>query len=378
MARAFLDSWPGRVTAGLVIGSHCPIDLPRAMSWHQGAHPAPDERSLAAGIAALAFVASGEADEPLVFLLSGGASSLMAAPVSSVSVDQKRRVTSTLLSAGADIDTLNTVRKHLSRVKGGWLAAQTAARSVTLAISDVVGDDLSVIASGPTVGDPTRFSDALLALDRFGGRAAYPPPVVRWLEAGRAGIAPETPKPGDARLLRATARVIGSRRDAMEGARAAADALGYRTVVIEGAISGEARVAAREHVATLARQVRPSAGPTCVISSGETTVTVTGRGLGGRNQEFALAAAPLLASIGSEVVLASVGTDGIDGPTDAAGALADTSTLVRAEQAALGDPARYLDANDSYPFFSALADLLVTGPTETNVGDLQVVLIAGK
>jgi hydroxypyruvate reductase len=277
---------------------------------------------------------------------------------------------------GADIHELNTVRKHVSAIKGGRLAQATAGSVLTLAVSDVVGDDLSVIASGPTVPDDSTYAQALDILGRRGGHAAYPDPVVARLRQGVAGGVPETPRTGDARLARAVARVIGPQRGAIEGARQSAESLGYHVHVVREPVTGEARVAALDHVDRVSAVARALPRPLCIISSGETTVTVRGSGKGGRNQEFALAMAPALGRLGVDVAAASIGTDGIDGPTDAAGAVVDPSTLVRAAAAGLRAPDAYLADNDSYAFFAAIGDLIQTGPTCTNVGDLQVILVA--
>jgi hydroxypyruvate reductase len=246
---------------------------------------------------------------------------------------------------------------------------------LTLAVSDVVGDDLSVIASGPTVPDESTFGRALQILDTRGGAAAYPAAVVERLRQGAAGTLPETPATGDARLARSMARVIGPQRGAIDGAEAAARRLGYHVQIVQAPVTGEARESAAAHVAQVAAMARALPRPLCVISAGETTVTVRGRGKGGRNQEFALAMAPILGSLGGDVAATSIGTDGIDGPTDAAGAVVDSSTLRRAQAAGLS-PDDFLNDNNTYAFFERLNDLLKTGPTSTNVGDLQVILVA--
>lgn len=343
----------------------------------EGGHPLPTVESERAGRRALDIADSVAEGESLLVLLSGGASALMAVPAEGLSLDDKRAATRQLLRAGADIGALNTVRKHLSAIKGGWLAARTRGACHTLVISDVVGDDLSAIASGPTVADASTFTDALDVIRRFGGEEAYPPSVATRLRAGARGVADiaETPKPGDRRLARSTATIIGSRRDAMAGAAACAAALGYRVVRIDEAIVGEARTAAVAHLRAALAAAAGDERPTCVVSSGETTVHVTGSGSGGRNQEFALAAAEPIAAIAWPVLLGSVGTDGIDGPTDAAGAWVDSRTLTRAAAAGLR-PAAFLTDNNAYAFFDALGHLIRTGPTGTNVGDLQVILLA--
>jgi hydroxypyruvate reductase len=341
-----------------------------------GGHPVPTAASERAGRRALALAGSLGPDDRLLVLLSGGASALMAVPADGLMLDDKRSATETLLEGGADIHAFNTVRKHLSAIKGGWLAAATRAGCDVLAISDVVGNDLSVIASGPAVADASRFEDALAILERFGGAGRFPRAVVERLQAGAAGRVPETPKPGDPRLARVRAAVIGSRRDAMDGAAAEAEARGYHVARIEAPVVGEARLAASAHVrAAVAAGSSERKRPLCVVSSGETTVHVTGKGRGGRNQEFVLAAAQLLDQLRTPASVASVGTDGVDGPTDAAGAYADQTTVDRA-LAAGRPPDRYLSDNNAYAFFEPLGDLIHTGSTGTNVGDLQVILLA--
>jgi len=374
MAAAAARRLGSRIRAGLVVAS-TPASVPDGFEFIVGGHPIPTVDSERGGRRALEIAGSLQPDERLLVLVSGGASALMAVPADGITLEDKRATTDRLLRAGADIHALNTVRKHLSSIKGGWLAARAGGLCDALVISDVVGDDPSFIASGPTVVDASRFDEALDVLRRFGGEASYPPAVVARLRQGGAGAVPETPKPGDPRLAQTRTAVIGSRRDAMAGAAAEAGALGYHVSRLDDAVVGEARTTAVAHLrATLAR----AAGlgrPACIVSSGETTVHVTGRGRGGRNQEFALAAADLLAATAGPAVVASVGTDGIDGPTDAAGAIADSTTIGRAAAAGL-IPGRYLSDNNAYAFFEALGDLIHTGPTGTNVGDLQVILLA--
>ena len=343
--------------------------------WCDAGHPLPDEGSLRGARRALEIAGASHSDDVLVVLLSGGGSALMTLPAPELSLEMKQRTARTLMEQGADIYELNTVRKHLSAIKGGRLAVAARGRVLTLAVSDVVGDDLSVIASGPTVADDSTYEDALRTISRRGGVEAYPREVVSHLRRGVSGEVPETPKRGDERLARAAARVIGPQRGAIDGARKAAEELGYHVHVVAEPITGEARDSAREYVAALARIAASLPRPLCVISSGETTVTVVGRGKGGRNQEFALAMAPSLDTIGPRVLAASIGTDGIDGPTDAAGAVVDPTTLQRAHALGLPHAQSYLDDNNAYAFFERLGDLIRTGPTNTNVGDLQVVLV---
>lgn len=375
MATAAWRILGSQIRSGLVIAPSR-VEAPAALERVVGGHPAPTAGSERGGRRALALAESVEPGETLLVLLSGGASAMMAVPVGAVSLDDKRQTTDRLLRAGADIQALNTVRKHISAIKGGRLAAAAAGRSRTLAISDVVGDDLSVIGSGPTVPDATTFDAAIEVLRRFGGQDGYPSSVVAHLIAGARGETPDTPAPGDARLSRATAAVIGGRRDAMDGAIEAAERRGYSVLRVDDPVVGEARTAAVAHLRSILPRASTLGRPICIVSSGETTVRVRGSGKGGRNQEFALAAASLLAAEDVAAAMASAGTDGVDGPTDAAGAVVDTTTLDRARSAGLREPAHYFDDNNAYAFFSALGDLIHTGPTGTNVGDLQVVLIA--
>jgi glycerate 2-kinase len=341
----------------------------------RGGHPIPDDGSERGGRRALDLAESLRDRETLLVLLSGGASALMAVPADGITLTDKQRTTVQLLRAGADIYALNTIRKHLSAIKGGWLADRAAGRVRTYVISDVVGDDVSVIASGPTVFDASTFDDARRLVDRFGGAGAFPAPVVERLDRGVRGEVRDTPKPVTGSLAQPPIEVIGSRRNAMAGAAARAASLGYEVLRIDDAIVGDAREAAVSHVRAVLARAADVRRPACVVSSGETTVRVTGTGRGGRNQEFALAGAEPLAHAGGDAVLASVGTDGVDGPTDAAGAMADATTLERARRANL-HAAHFLNDNNSYAFFDALGDLVRTGPTGTNVGDLQVILLA--
>jgi hydroxypyruvate reductase len=351
--------------------------LPAGARWQDASHPLPDAGSIAGARQALATAAAAGPNDLLLMLLSGGGSALMALPAAGIELTEKQQTARTLMEQGADIHELNTVRKHLSAIKGGRLAAAARGNVLTLAVSDVVGDDLSVIASGPTVPDDSTYAAALEVLASRGGQARYPERIVEHLRHGAAGKHPETPKPGDARLDRAMARVIGSQRGAIDGARRAAEALGYRVHIIAEPVTGEARVAAGQLVDRIERQRQTlPPPPLCIIASGETTVTVVGKGRGGRNQEFALALAAALPRLGPSTAGASIGTDGIDGPTDAAGAIVDTSTLARASAAGVGNTDVYLNNNNTYEFFDTLNDLIRTGPTSTNVGDLQVILVA--
>lgn len=373
MASAFVRMPHLAIRQAVAIGTHAHADLPSSVEWIESSHPFPDSRSEAAGSRAIAMAEQVHSGEALVILLSGGASALMASPVAGLSLADKIDATRTMMAAGADIHALNTVRRHLSRVKGGRLAAASVGTTITLAISDVVGDDLHAIGSGPGVPDASTWSDAAAALDRFGA-AAHSDRVRSVIRAGTAGELPDTPKPGHPSLARARAMVIGSRLDAMIGARLAAIECGYRPVVLTEPVTGEARHAGPDWFARARGLVGPTARQVCVISSGETTVRVAGSGTGGRNLEFALSIADAIASI-PRCAMASIGTDGIDGSSGVAGGIVDTTTMARAARAGLQPPGHYLTANDSFAFFAPLGDAVRLGRTNTNVGDLQVLLI---
>ena len=373
MLNAFAASTDIPLRRMLGIGPSRPPSLPDGAEWEDGGHPLPTEGSVAAARRALEIAQASGADDLLVVLLSGGGSALMAVPASGVTLADKQQTARTLMEQSADIHELNTVRKHLSTIKGGQLAIAARGTVLTLAVSDVVGDDLSVIASGPTVADDSTYTDALAILNARGGEAAFPRAVVERLRRGTAGEVPETPASGDVRLQRAISRVIGPQRGAITGAEVAARSLGYHVHVVREPVTGEARESAVAHVRRVASEAGTLPRPFCVISSGETTVTVRGRGRGGRNQEFTLAMAGVLAELGENVAAASIGTDGIDGPTDAAGAIVDSTTLQRAHDARLAAD-DFLKDNNTYAFFERLDDLIKTGPTATNVGDLQVIL----
>ena len=377
MAAAFVSAVPAAGARGL-IASPQPGTPAGDLQWFDVGHPAPTAGSVASGRRALALAAGLRPDEVLVLLLSGGASAGLAAPAAGLTLEDKSAATSVLLRSGVAIDGLNCVRKHLSAIKGGRLAAAARGRAVTLAISDVVDpvpDDPAVIGSGPTTPDPTTFAEALAICRAAPGAGSLPAAALDVLERGARGEVEESPKPGDPRLAGAAFHLIGSRRDAAAGAARTARELGYAVTTIDEPLTGEARRAGEDYVRTVARLAWERPGPLCVVSAGETTVRVTGAGRGGRNQEFALAAAAPLARRFSDAVVASVGSDGVDGPTDAAGALVDTTTPARAAERGLRRPEHYLAANDSWTFFDALGDLIRTGPTDTNVGDLQVALI---
>jgi glycerate 2-kinase len=336
----------------------------RRIRINECGHPIPDGRGIR-GARRIAGIARQAGPRDLVIcLISGGASALMPLPSRGITLAKKQKITRSLLASGATIHEINCVRKHISAIKGGQLARLAyPATLVTLILSDVIGDDLDAIGSGPTVPDRSTIADVQAVGAKYG------------IAIDAAGLA-ETPKPGDPIFTRATHVLVGSNELAVEAAAREARRLGYRTLVLTSFLEGEAREVARVHAA-IAKEIeahgRPVPRPVCVISGGETTVTIRGQGLGGRNQEFALAAAIDIADLHGTLIL-SAGTDGTDGPTDAAGAVVDETTLARA--GALGlDAAAFLRNNDSYRFFEATGDLIKTGPTGTNVADIQIMLV---
>jgi hydroxypyruvate reductase len=370
MASAVREVLGDLVRDSLVITKHGhrgAFDFP---CWETG-HPVPDEAGFQAALAVREFVSHCTERDLVMAAISGGASALLPAAAPPLKLQSKQDATELLLKAGADIGELNAVRKHLSFLKGGRLAALAAPATVIgLLLSDVIGDRLDVIGSGLTAPDPTSFRDALAVLDRYELRERVDRSVLNHLLNGSASRIDETPKPGDPIFERVHNVVVGSNRLALAAAAQEAQALGYRPRILSSDLQGEARMQAKDMVAELGGEL----GPACVLAGGETTVTVRGAGKGGRNQEFALAAAIELRGI-PNLALLSAGTDGTDGPTDAAGAIALGDTVDRA--AALGMSAEtYLSENDSYPFFDRLDDLVRTGPTGTNVMDVCVLLTA--
>ena len=366
-----------RIHRGLVAVKYGHLSPVERIQVLEAAHPVPDEDGLeAAGRLADLLEDAGEGDL-VICLLSGGGSALIPSPVPPVTLHDKQEVTDLLLKSGAEIDEINCVRKHLSLLKGGGLArAAYPARVLTLILSDVVGDPLDVIASGPTVGDPTTFNDALIILDRYNLFEKVPEAVRTRLTLGVEGKHLETPKPGDPELSDVINLLVGTNTIAVQAAEDTARALGYHTIVLSSTVTGETRDAAADHAAVareIIEQDLPVARPACALSGGETTVTIKGKGMGGRNQEFALASSLGIEGLPGALIL-SGGTDGTDGPTDAAGAVADGTTVERAQALNL-DPMAFLDNNDSYTFFEKLGDLLITGPTLTNLMDLRVILV---
>jgi hydroxypyruvate reductase len=342
----------------------------------EAGHPVPDDNGITGAQRMLALAHEAKKDDLVFCLLSGGGSALLPLPAEGLSLTDKQQTIRVLMSCGATIHEINAVRKHTSGIKGGRLAlAADPARVVSLILSDVVGDDLDVIASGPTVPDASTFADCLAIIQKYDIEHQLPGAVLEHIRNGRANRHAESPKPGNPVFENTRHIIIGSNFEAISAAQEKARTLGYHTLVLSSMLEGETRHVAHVHGA-IAREIHktgnPIAMPACILSGGETTVTMTGDGKGGRNQEFALAAAIDIAG-SDRIVIMSGGTDGTDGPTDAAGAIADNHTVSRAT--ALGmEPTRFLNDNDAYHFFHRLGDLLITGPTHTNVMDLRIVI----
>ncbi len=371
LARALENVLSGREYTGRILVKHGHrVPLSRIVV-EEGGHPLPDGAGLRATERLLAELDGSRAEDRIFFLLTGGASALLVAPAEGITLEDKIRTTELLLRSGADIRALNAVRKHLSRVKGGRLAEKIAPASIlALVVSDVIGDDLSSIGSGPAVADPTTFEDCLQIVARYGIKEKLPESVRARLEAGARGELPETPKPGDTALARARHIILASNRLSLEAARARASALGFEAEIFRADMVGDVHEVAGEYAARLQELARKGGKPSALLAGGELTLVVRGSGLGGRNQEFALACALHLEGTPGAMVLAA-GTDGTDGPTDAAGAFADGDTVNRARKIGL-DPNAVLVNNDSYRLFDRLGDLLKTGPTGTNVNDLVI------
>jgi len=374
MARGVERVLGKKISGGFVNVQEGDSPQTRLVNVNPSGHPVPDERGQF-GARHIESIARGATSRDLLIcVISGGASALMPSPNDPVTLEQMRHTTSQLLACGATIHELNTIRKHIETLKGGQLARMAApAQIISLILSDVVGDDLDVIGSGPTVGDTSTFRDAARIFEKYG--VTPPASVAARIARGVNGEIAETPRADEIENVQNL--IVGSNRLAIDAAAAKARELGYRTMVLSTFVEGETADAAKTHAAIvkeILRNGRPIRQPACVLSGGETTVTVRGAGTGGRNQEFVLAAAIALEGFRPFTIL-SAGTDGIDGPTDAAGAIANEDTLKCARALGL-DPREFLRHNDSYHFFERLNGLIKTGPTGTNVMDVRVMLIA--
>jgi hydroxypyruvate reductase len=377
MAQAVEELLGDRVTAGVVnvkYGHAAPLNIVKV---NEAGHPVPDEAGLRGTHDIIQLLRKTTEKDLVVCLISGGGSALLPCPAEGLTLADKQAVTKLLLECGANIHEINAVRKHISRVKGGRLARLAYPSTViSLILSDVIGDNLDSVASGPTAPDESTFEDCLKILERYPIEHRVPKAVLDLLEKGARGIVEETPKADDPAFQRTQNLIVSSNILAVKAAKQKAEELGYHALILSSFVDGETREVAKVHAA-IAKEIlssgHPIPRPACVISGGETTVTIRGAGLGGRNQEFVLAAAIEIAGL-ENVVILSAGTDGTDGPTAAAGAIADGATVRRAKEIG-ADPQRYLQNNDSYHFFQPLGDLLITGPTKTNVMDLRFVLV---
>jgi len=376
MARAMelrLGRW---LDGGFVVVKRGHAVRTRRIVVAEAGHPVPDQSGQRAAARLCARAAELGRNDLLIVLLSGGASSLLPAPVAGITLGDKQRTTQQLLRCGAGIREINTVRKHLSRIKGGRLVELTKATVVTLILSDVLGDDLSAIASGPTVPDPTTYQDAIAILKDYRIWRAVPQRVRRHLDRGCRGLVSETPKPGSSLFRRVHHHIVGNNAAAVTAVTRAAREAGLRTLVSTLAMTGEARDRGRQFGAMAKKMVRkgqPLRRPCCLVAGGETTVTVTGKGTGGRAQEFAAAAALEIAGL-TRVWVVAIGTDGTDGPTDAAGAMVDGDTVARAQDLAVNLTGA-LAHHNTYPALKRLHQLIITGPTGTNVNDLYLLLL---
>jgi len=377
MARAIEEIFEDRITKGLITtkyGHGLPLKYTEII---EAGHPLPDEKGMEGAHMIKDLLKTTGPKDLVLFLISGGGSSLLPIPSNGITLEEKQGLTQLLLNCGADIKEINTIRKHISQIKGGWLARWAFPSTViTFILSDVVGDPLDSIASGPTVADPTTFHDAWEILKKYHLLKEIAPSIHQHLMRGKEGKVEETPKLGDPVFEKVHNLLVASNIIALSAAEKEAKSCGFNTLVLSSSIVGETREAACFHGA-LVREVfasgHPIPKPACILSGGETTVTIKGEGKGGRNQEFVLSGAFEINGM-EKTVLLSGGTDGTDGPTDAAGAIADHTTITRAKEMGL-NPMKYLENNDSYHFFKNLGDLLITGPTRTNVMDVRIILI---
>lgn len=379
MAAAIEELVGKRLTNGIINVKYGHVTELGKVKLIEAGHPVPDKNGQEGARAILDLAYHAGKDDLVLCLISGGGSALLPLPPQDITLKEKQETIKALLSCGAAIQEINALRKHISMIKGGRLAqAAYPATIVSLILSDVVGDDLDVIASGPTVPDSSTFSDCIKILDKYDITKRLPQTVVNHIRQGFAKKIQETPKKGDPAFKDTQNLIIGSNMEAILAAKQISESLGYNTLVLSSMIEGETRHVAHVHTA-IAKEIlktgHPLPSPACILSGGETTVTIRGEGLGGRNQEFALTAAIDIAG-NENIVVLSGGTDGTDGPTDAAGAIADTVTLKRAGEQGI-DPLHFLLKNDSYHFFKKLGDLLITGPTNTNVMDLRIMIVNG-
>ncbi|MFV0436887.1 MAG: glycerate kinase [Desulfopila sp.] len=376
MAAALERILGARITTGIIVVKYGHTEPLARIRTIEAAHPIPDDAGANGARQVLELVSAATADDLVICLISGGGSSLLPLPAAGLTLEDKQKTTAALLASGATIHEVNTVRKHLSALKGGLLArAASPATLISLIISDVIGDDLDTIASGPTVADSTTFADCDAIIRKYRLNTTLPPRVLDRLDQGLAGSLAETAKPEERCFTTALTTILAGNLEAVQRVEYAARQQGYNTLILSSMLEGESREIAKSLVA-IARECSqsglPVAPPACIIAGGETTVTIRGGGKGGRNQEMALSAAIALESL--PITFLSCGTDGNDGPTEAAGAVVDGTTLNVAKSLQL-DPIHYLNDNDSYHFLKKTGNLVITGPTNTNVMDLQIMLV---
>jgi hydroxypyruvate reductase len=366
-----------RITRGVINVKYGHLTELKRVKLNEVGHPIPDQRGVAGAEEIGDLLEQLGEDNLVICLISGGGSALLPSPAEGISLEDKQKMTNLLLECGANINEINAIRKHISKLKGGGLARLAYPSTViSLILSDVVGDPLDVIGSGPTVPDNSTFGECMAILRKYDLSEKVPESIKARFQRGVKGEIEETPKAGNPIFQKTYNVIIGSNIIAVKAAEQRARELGYKPLILSTFIEGETRAAAKVHAAIAKEIVKtkhPIDPPACVISGGETTVTIRGKGLGGRNQEFVLASALDIQEL-KDIVVLSGGTDGTDGPTDAAGAIADVDTVRRAHELGL-DPAAYLEDNDSYHFFEKLGDLLITGPTNTNVMDLRLILV---
>ncbi len=374
LARGLTEVLGEQLAAGVVVVPVGQGGSSDRITLTEGGHPLPTVGSLQGTGQIWEILQKTEKQDLVFFCLTGGASSLLIRPAVGISLEDKITVNHLLLTCGADIAEMNTLRKHLSQIKGGGMArAAFPATLASLIISDVIGDDLGTIGSGPTTPDPTSFAQAWGIVEQYRLAGALPKSVLQHLKDGIEGRIPETPQLGDPIFTRVYNLLIGHNRLALDAAVETAQTLGYTPRVVNTQLQGDTGEAARDFAQALRKASESEERPLCLLAGGETTVRVTGLGKGGRNQEFALVVACELAGR-ERWRLLSAGTDGIDGPTDAAGAFVDGTTVGRARSKGL-DPLAFLADNNSYYFFSALGDLFCPGPTGTNVMDVKIALL---
>ncbi len=377
MAAAVEEVLGDKLSVGVINVKYGHTEPLKKIKITEAGHPVPDQAGLWGTLEIVELLKDAGKNDLIICLISGGGSALLPLPVEGISLAEKQELTEKLLACGATINEINTIRKHISKIKGGQLARLAfPATLITLILSDVVGDPLDAIASGPAVPDTSTFQDVKDILSRYEIWHDIPNPIQSHIQKGSNGEIPETPKSGDEIFSKVQNVIVGSNIQAVLGAKNEAQDLGYNTLVLSSLIEGETKDVAGVHSA-IAKEIlktgNPVKPPACLISGGETTVTLRGGGKGGRNQEFVLAAAIDISGL-EPVVILSGGTDGTDGPTDAAGAICDGQTISKAKKKGM-NAMGYLSKNDSYSFFKPLNDLLITGPTKTNVMDLRIILV---